>query len=189
MGCLQAPSIKVTSIWQSFRAPGDVVAWADSVWNSLAIPKCSFTLWLALRNRLLTRDRMIMFGMTTDPKCLLCSQGMESVQHLFSSCPYFDLIRMALPYDFVHDWSVIQNGQLCVSSLTSKHKEIASLFIAIAVNLVWKERNFRMHNSGPGHSSTRIIHDIKRMAREKLFTCGKFKQWVRLEPSLATMLF
>lgn len=41
-----------------FRNSYPTVSWKDLVWFSNAIPKHSFILWLAIRNRLLTQDRV-----------------------------------------------------------------------------------------------------------------------------------
>lgn len=85
---LQAFKVQHSSIWCSIRDRGPPSPWYGIVWNQCALPKCSFTLWLALKNRLLTKDRMLAFGMNVDPVCLLCNTDNESVQHLFSNCPF-----------------------------------------------------------------------------------------------------
>lgn len=36
--------------------------WLAAIWNPLQVPKCSFLMWLALKNRLLTKDRKVVFG-------------------------------------------------------------------------------------------------------------------------------
>lgn len=43
---------------------------------------------LTLLNRCPTRDRLISWGLTTDPHCLLCNQGLESRDHLYFECPF-----------------------------------------------------------------------------------------------------
>lgn len=50
-----------------------------AVCNPYFIPKCAINLWLALENGLLTRDRMISSGMTTDRGCLLCNTEVNNV--------------------------------------------------------------------------------------------------------------
>ncbi|XP_074361813.1 uncharacterized protein LOC141701996 [Apium graveolens] len=55
-------NIKISDIWNSIRTSNDLMPWADFVWNSFSIPKCSFITWLAILNRLLTRDRMLMLA-------------------------------------------------------------------------------------------------------------------------------
>lgn len=69
--------VNLSSIYKSIRSQGTSLFWLKAVSHILAIPKCSFVLWLALKNRLLTRDRMCNFGMSTDPRCVLCSSQNE----------------------------------------------------------------------------------------------------------------
>ncbi|KAL1223760.1 hypothetical protein V5N11_020313 [Cardamine amara subsp. amara] len=52
------------------------------------VPRFSFATWLALRNRLPTRDRLRGWGMDVPSSCLLCSNGLETHDHLFFSCPF-----------------------------------------------------------------------------------------------------
>lgn len=104
-------NVSTSTIWQSFRNSSSSVPWFLSVWNSASIPKCSFIFWLAIKNRLLTRDRMLAFGMRTEAGCLLCNTGLESVSHIFTNCPYFDLVRAAGPITVSNDWMQWQNGQ------------------------------------------------------------------------------
>lgn len=49
----------------------------------------TFILWLALRNSLMTKDRLNSWNVgTTDSTCPLCNNAIETVQHLFFKCPY-----------------------------------------------------------------------------------------------------
>lgn len=164
------------------------MSWYDTVWNSFSIPKCSFFLWLALQNRLLTKDRMILYNMNTSPGCLFCSSP-ESIIHLFTDCPFFRLVRLACPIDFHRDWSQCQLGNIFNPGLDEKRKFVGSLYLAVAVYLVWKERNYRIHNVGPGHGSLNIVFHLKQMVREKLFSCRKFKKWIAADPFLITLMY
>ena len=62
------------------------VAWASVVWTSYTPPKYSFILWLALRGRIQTKDRLSF--MNIDPTCQFCGYLTESSQHLFFACPF-----------------------------------------------------------------------------------------------------
>lgn len=65
----------VSSIYHSLRHRSPAPVWIKAIWHSFHIPKCSFFLWLALRNRLLTKDRMVRFGLAVDTNCVLCNNG------------------------------------------------------------------------------------------------------------------
>lgn len=58
------------------------------VWQPLSIPKCAFISWLALKNRLYKKERMIRFGLNIDPICVLCRIVPESAPHLFAECNF-----------------------------------------------------------------------------------------------------
>ncbi|KAJ8760098.1 hypothetical protein K2173_010954 [Erythroxylum novogranatense] len=67
------------------REVGAKVPWAVVVWRQVLCPKYAFFLWLAIKNRLRTKDRW--FG-TFDPICVLCKVVHESRDHLFLECAY-----------------------------------------------------------------------------------------------------
>lgn len=49
---------KSSTVWNDFRVAHPRVEWCNIVWFSNSIPKHSFILWLAVRGKLLTQDRM-----------------------------------------------------------------------------------------------------------------------------------
>ena len=185
----RANKVSISLILSSIRDPFPTVSWHCSVWNSFSIPKCSFNLWLILQNRLLTRDKMIEFGMHTRPECLLCNGELESVQHIFIACPFFSLIRNVMPMRFSVNWNYWLNGEFFDSQRSSKENLIGNLFLAVATYYTWKERNFRLHNDGPGHPTLSIIKTVKTVTKEKLFSCKKFGKWIQKDPCLFTLLY
>ena len=84
--------VNVSLIWNSIRTVGTPKLWVQVVWHLKSITKCSFFMWLALQGRLLTKDRMKMFGWTVDDKCVLCRCTEETSAHVFTDCPYADLV-------------------------------------------------------------------------------------------------
>ncbi|XP_074362194.1 uncharacterized protein LOC141702406 [Apium graveolens] len=68
---LLARNIKISNIWDSIHASNALVPWTDFVWNGFSVPKCSFITWLAILSRLLTKDRMVLFGIQVDPLLVL----------------------------------------------------------------------------------------------------------------------
>ena len=52
------------------------------LWFSTQIPRVSLVMWLAIRNRLNTNDKMLKFGITQDPRCGICQVGNETIDHL-----------------------------------------------------------------------------------------------------------
>ena len=56
------------------------------LWKSWAPNKCKIFLWLAIRNRCWTADRLAKRGAAHPDKYLLCDQEEETIQHLLTSC-------------------------------------------------------------------------------------------------------
>lgn len=186
---LQPKLVSISSIWRAIRSTSVNFQAFELVWRSFMIPKFSFILWLAVKNRLLTKDRMTIFGMAVDVRCVLCHNADESIHHLFTDCPYFNLVRNACPFALQPDWNICKNGDFLLVDIRGTKRKNAGLFFAAAVYHVWKERNYRMHNEGPGHPTMIVIRRVKQTLREKLFTCKEFQDAVAKENSLVLDLF
>ncbi|KAF4388144.1 hypothetical protein G4B88_021840 [Cannabis sativa] len=48
------------------------VRWNNEIWNRFNSPKHSVIAWLAIQNRLKTRDKLLNFNILQDLTCLLC---------------------------------------------------------------------------------------------------------------------
>uniref|UniRef100_A0A2P2IQZ4 Reverse transcriptase zinc-binding domain-containing protein n=1 Tax=Rhizophora mucronata TaxID=61149 RepID=A0A2P2IQZ4_RHIMU len=59
------------------------IEWFELVWGSCQFPKHSFIAWLAILNRLSTKDRLLRKGTTTDFAHSLCGPAEESGNRLF----------------------------------------------------------------------------------------------------------
>lgn len=179
-------SMKV--IWDSLRRRGTPLGWLPLIWNKFHIPACSFISWLACRDRLLTKDRMILLHMVTDPRCVLCRSYNEDAEHLFSVCPYSYLVMRACPFSPLLDWSCWMHGDFFDEQRSTVHKNVVFLYITVAIYLIWKERNSRVHGKGDMPVSQLIIL-VKCMVREKLFTCKAFSRELSRDPSLSHILY
>lgn len=177
-------------IWNSIRPPELPLPWVEAVWHPLHIPKCSFTLWLALRNRLLTKDRMAGFGMNSDLRCVLCNNNAESVPHLFSSCIFSRSVMSDPNLVLTCDWSSYLLGQFTLGLRSRIKKFMAYLFLSVAVYHIWHERNEIVHNSNYVKKSPAQIKDIvKRVMREKLSSHNAFQRAAASNSSLVVALF
>ena len=146
---LSFKEVSISSIWHCLRPPEREPPWVAAVWSPLSIPKCAFTMWLAFKNRLLTKDRMILFGLQTDSRCLLCSNADETAAHLFGECPYSMQITSDIGFGLVNHWPSYLDGCFMVGNNHSRiRKLLAQLFLSIAIFYIWKERNERLHVLG-----------------------------------------
>ncbi|XP_030477945.2 uncharacterized protein LOC115694981 [Cannabis sativa] len=57
--------------------------WPSIVWSPLNFPKHSFVMWMAMLNRLKTKDRIAKYHPEIDKTCLFCSSEDETMEHLF----------------------------------------------------------------------------------------------------------
>lgn len=72
--------------YEYFRVSAQKVTWVKTVWTSFIPPKYSFTLWLAMRGKLLTRDKLEYLHI--DQGCGLCGGKEETIRHLYFECPF-----------------------------------------------------------------------------------------------------
>ncbi|KAL7243272.1 hypothetical protein ACSBR1_015639 [Camellia fascicularis] len=64
------------------------VPWSKLLWGPPFIPRVSFIVWLAIHERLNTRDRLQAFGLVPHSNCPFCNDHEESHSHLFFRCAY-----------------------------------------------------------------------------------------------------
>ena len=70
--------------YEYFRPRRAKLAWPKMVWQSFITPKHSFILWLRLKEKLLTKDKLQ--GVIEDISCPLCKTEVETIDHLFFCC-------------------------------------------------------------------------------------------------------
>ncbi|XP_039005550.1 uncharacterized protein LOC120132944 [Hibiscus syriacus] len=79
-------SLRLRDIWDSIRNKREKVSCHKLIWFPLHIPKFSLIAWMALLNRLPTRDRLLKMGINTEWTCVNCSNDQETRNHLFTQC-------------------------------------------------------------------------------------------------------
>uniref|UniRef100_A0A803P4D4 Reverse transcriptase zinc-binding domain-containing protein n=1 Tax=Cannabis sativa TaxID=3483 RepID=A0A803P4D4_CANSA len=62
--------------------------WSKHAWNRLSIPKHCFLVWIALLNRLQTKDRLLKYHIVSDDRCLFYHGNSATVEHLFFDCSF-----------------------------------------------------------------------------------------------------
>ncbi|KAL0358162.1 UNVERIFIED_CONTAM: hypothetical protein Scaly_1501900 [Sesamum calycinum] len=115
-----------------------------SIWKAFIPLKYSFILWLGLRERLATRDRLAFLH--EDPSCSLCINSKESTKHLFFECPFSAYI-----WSHIRQWfgitrrmSTLLSTVKCLkkektgSSVQNKARYLA---LACTVYSLWRHRN------------------------------------------------
>ncbi|XP_074264074.1 uncharacterized protein LOC141586672 [Silene latifolia] len=79
------------------------ISWCPLIWNKTIIPKHSFIGWLVVQERLMTRERLLKFGIIADGSCFFCQTHLETHQHLLYDSKFsqlcWDLLRGWLEID------------------------------------------------------------------------------------------
>ena len=139
--------------WQAIRQSRAECSWSRGVWFPQSTLKYSFLVWVAIRNRLQTHDRMKMWNTSIDTKCILCEEEEETCQHLFFECKYSEkvwrkLVGGIMKDDFTHDWNEI------IGIISTHGRETTEGFLLryafqALVHSIWRERNARRHGEQP----------------------------------------
>ncbi|XP_074277362.1 uncharacterized protein LOC141601000 [Silene latifolia] len=119
------------------------VSWVPLIWNRYNVPKYSIIGWLAIQKRLMTKYRLLRFGIITDAKCDMCLAQQEDHQHLL-----YDYVFSAQCWLSLQDWLGVklpQNGILewgikwrCRSLL--RKQMVLSAMVGLVYHL-WYARN------------------------------------------------
>ncbi|XP_010666883.1 uncharacterized protein LOC104884000 [Beta vulgaris subsp. vulgaris] len=120
--------------------------WAASVWNRYSIPKHRFILWLAVQDRLKTRERLFKIGVSESDRCLLCQQQPENREHLFFNCHFTKQCLKEVMNWMNFNWNGRGIRQLYrrirgPNAGNKFRKKVINAAIAAVVYFIWKNRN------------------------------------------------
>lgn len=79
---------RICKAYQFLKPKATLVHWKRIICNTRASPKSAFIVWLALQNRLATKDRLLSWNLNIDGQCVLCQKSPETLHHLFFQCEY-----------------------------------------------------------------------------------------------------
>lgn len=156
-------SFSSSQVYHSLLQPLPKVPWYPIIWIKKGIPKHMTLAWLMFLNISPTRDRLLAWGLQTDPLCLLCNRENESRNHLFFSCSYSAEVWTHFSLRFginpiSSSWD--DTARSLLSQTGSKHKKFLSILTWQAtIYDLWWERNDRLHR-GNFKSPHRIISKV-----------------------------
>ncbi|KAL9683104.1 hypothetical protein QQ045_014919 [Rhodiola kirilowii] len=114
------------------------------IWNDLAHPKHSFCAWLAILDRLPTRERLRWLG-NDKRSCCWCNELTESGNHLFLQCTvsapiyrYLSLIGILKQWS---SWEELIDWKNRKRWRCGSQKLLAFFIITAAIYQVWRARN------------------------------------------------
>ncbi|KAJ6697550.1 hypothetical protein OIU85_003878 [Salix viminalis] len=117
-------------------------------WFKFHIPRHAFILWLAIKGRLRTMDRM--YDHEGPRICNLCSLEDETHEHLFFNCRFSHEVWAWLTSKHQTPWpnyrwpDLIQWGAVTYKSKSLFPSLVARLTLAASVYCIWMERNQRV---------------------------------------------
>ena len=75
-------------VWLTLSQQHEEVEWSKVVWFSQGNPRYAFILWMAIKGKLQTQDRIMVWNSNKDMKCSLCNMTNDSHKHLFFECEF-----------------------------------------------------------------------------------------------------
>ncbi|KAL0446228.1 UNVERIFIED_CONTAM: hypothetical protein Slati_1750700 [Sesamum latifolium] len=136
--------LDTSKAYEYFRPKRTRQPWQEAIWQAFIPPKYSFVLWLGLRGRLATRDRLSFLH--EEEACSLCINRGESVGHLFFECSFSDFV-----WSHIRHWVGISRRMSTLlsavkwlkkektgSPVQNKARRIA---LACTVHSLWRHRN------------------------------------------------
>lgn len=138
-------------VYNAIREANLQVPWHRVVWLKRGIPKFKTLTWMFVLDRCPTRNRLISWGLQTDPLCLLCNLQPESRNHIYFQCPFSAGIWRKLSAKLgltvtSDDWDIILQALISFSG-SKLLRYLTILAWQAAIHEIWKERNNRLHRS------------------------------------------
>ncbi len=143
--------------------------------GSLVLPKkLIYFFWLFLQDKILTLDNLAKQGQPIPNRCSLCKHALETVNHLFTHCPYFANVQNLLTRDLGVSWCPSINIQDFFNQWRSSNNGLISQSIGSQslLHFCWgiqKEQNNRIFRDRESHEFF-IAKKIEGLMKENLTT-------------------
>ncbi|XP_022019374.1 uncharacterized protein LOC110944750 [Helianthus annuus] len=142
------------TVWDTIRFREQEITWTSIVWFPQCIPRHAFLVWLIMRRKLLTQDKILKWDFSRRKNmnmmcCLLCYADVDSHDHLFFECKFSEQVWKSVRdktdmFDVDPKWvSII--GWL-MTRIRSKKASfyVARLLVGATAYTIWQERNARL---------------------------------------------
>ncbi|MFS7993166.1 putative H(+)-transporting two-sector ATPase [Helianthus anomalus] len=163
----------------NIRRRGHVVPWVDFVWFSQWIPRHSFHMWLVIKNKLKTQDRMCVWDADSETNlnlmcCPLCRYDKDSRDHLFFHCSFalkvWNLVKdMAYMENVGPNWASVMDWIQQHASSKSAEIIVSKLVVTASAYFVWQERNNRLFTQSQ-RTASMIANIVLHTVRLKLMS-------------------
>ncbi|KAM6569105.1 hypothetical protein CsatB_017090 [Cannabis sativa] len=166
-----AETCKIAEVYKILTAPTESYHWSKQVWSRLNIPKHSFLIWLAVQDRLKTRERLFRFNVAAEATCILCNDLNENTSHLFFDCKFsqscLSQIKVWLNWRVV---SVSLQGLLRWINRSKASKFRRGIFsgtIAALVYHIWKARNLKLWQANT-IDPDQVVQEVKWQVKTRI---------------------
>jgi hypothetical protein len=139
-------------------------------------------MWLALKDRPWTADRLQERGLRHPAQCVLCCQEPETIEHLTVQCSFSRQIWFELlaPYNLQHlvpraNSMVATWWQALAEAVPSRGRKELNTFVVLVARSLWLERNTRVFDRAavmPAELCRRIREEFKLWASARLWGSG-----------------
>lgn len=162
----------VNLAWEDWKDQSPIANWHKHVWYTQCVPKHAFILWLAIKNRLMTQDRILKWNLLLVEKCTFCKLECDSRDHLFFECTFttaiWDKLKVLVELDGCNScWSDILQDVISRKPNGTIISILQRLVIAAAVYCIWKERNARIFNK-TACTGDKMVTQITKLVRMKM---------------------
>jgi len=128
----------------------------EIIWKSWAPGKCKFFMWTVAHKRCWTADRLARHGLDHPPKCPLCDQEGETIDHLLVSCVFTRQFWFIILQSFglqavapqMNDQFFVEWWNGASSRLSGQVKKGFNSIIILGAWSVWKHRNHCIFDGG-----------------------------------------
>lgn len=184
---------KAWHTWNAVRFKLPEVHWHNLVWHKLHVERYAHHQWLICLGKIATLHRPASFGLDVLPHCLLCVGGVETYDHLFTTCAYSKFILDSI----ARNLHLLRAKENWMTTLTAwgnvsapHHRCLGFLAIQVFCYHIWRERNARLHDKGsfgPRKLLEGILLDIRTRIinsswLQKLDCIRTFCTWLDLTP-------
>lgn len=146
----QSGKFMAAAMYKELRCESVDVSWKNIFFQNHASPRARFILWLTLKGRVPTKDKLVRFGFIQEKKCCFCSHD-ESMQHLFFDRVYTNrILRSKLEwngyYRSILQWDQEQDWMIHETTKKGWRREILRISFAETVYEIWCTGNDAMFN-------------------------------------------
>lgn len=145
--------------------------WHGLVWHKKNISRHSFIFWLAIKEKLLTKDKLLRFGLIRRATCVLCETEDENVDHLFFHSSFNKYGWSAMLGDIHMNYDELPWSDYIEKNAKDLERNnfktlLWKLSLGASVYALWRQRNNRCF-SYQKTTKDSVVKNIKRLARDK----------------------